>query len=345
MANEILFAGGRLDSLVLSSGAATELTTAGRFDSSYCDASVNIQDAAGQVDAGFYTQSGGVLSAATVVSGETLWVHVDTYGGGYASSGSNSLFICIRDSSGFPWLALKGLNGGGNGFSAGLYYNSGTGASPTWTLIGTVWTKDVGAIVTWDLELTLGSPHSINLYKDGALFRNGTFTQASFTNAAKMSFTGWHNSTGTGYSQMLATRGISTIGAKVKTSRATAAGANTGWTGSYASVNEAVGSDANLQNAATAGLKSTHAMGDVTVPSGFEIKSVFHWMRAKNDGTGPTKIKSVLRHSGADYATADLSGIGLGYGPIGARYDADPLATNWTQTTWNAIEAGYESAT
>ena len=342
MANEVLFLGGRLESVEVS-GSVNELTTSAYIDTSYVDASINPLSQVAFFAHNLFTQSGGVLSPDTVVSGETLFAHHEAYNR-VSPSGDLGPGVEILDSFGHPWIKLQ--NNSSN--LIGLHYNSGTGASPVWTLLGSrqAFAQSTKHIV--DIEVTIGTPHTAKLYLNNNLLVNATFTQALFTNMARVTYgsnSRFISSITTPYSQVLVTRGISTIGAKVKYSRATGAGANTDWSGSYASVNEAINSDATLQNAPTAGLKSTHVVDNVSVPSGFEIKSIFHWLRAKNDGTGPTKIKSILRQSGVDYATADLTNIGLGYGPIGARYDADPIGTNWTEATWNNIEAGYEAAT
>ena len=343
MVAEVLFAGGRAESVAVLSGTVVDSTASGYFDSTYTDAGLSVGQAYTDMAAFFlYTQSGGVLSTTTVVSGESFFLHFEAR----ISQDSNTANegVTLRDSAGFPWVKLRTSN-----TLLGVYYNSGTGASPVWTLSGTAVTfgSSAGRVI-FDVEVIIGSPHAVNVYTNGNLVIGTTFTQASFTNIARVLLQSLgRNITApyTAYSQILATRDLSTVGSKVKTCRATGAGNYTQWTGTFASVNEAVGNDVTLQNAATAGLISTHAMGDVTVPSGFEIRSVFHWLRAKNDGTGPTNIKSKLRSSGADYTTADLSGIGLGYAPVGARYDSDPLGSNWTAAVWNAIEAGYEAAT
>lgn len=339
MVAEVLFTGGRPESVEIMGGAPFAATNSVLFDGSYADSALVVTEVADKVRHKLYTQSGGVLSTTTVISGETFFLHFECYGNNTSSSPGNG--IIIQDSSGNPWLRIYR---GGSG-TYGIYYNSGTGGSPVWTLLGGLQTQVTSALLAYDLEITLGSPHTAKLYQSGSLLVNQTFTQASFTNIGIVEYNCLYR-TGIGcyFSQLMATRGISTIGAKVKTIRATGAGANTGWSGTYASVNEVVNSDVNLQNAPTAGLKSSHVMGGVTVPSGFEIKAVFHWLRAKNDGTGPTNIKSLLRSSGVDYSTANLSGIGLGYAPVGARYDTDPLGSNWTASVFNAIEAGYEAA-
>lgn len=340
MVAEVLFAGGRLDSLVTVAGAPTENTSGSRFESAYADAGTICGSTAVFVAAPFFTDSSGILSATTVVSGETLWVRFDMYNLG-TNFGTGA--ICtIYDSSGFPWFRLVAASGG----VLQPQYNSNTGASPTWTAVGSPWTIRGQEVYTYDLKLTLGSPHAFEFSMGRFLQSSGSFTQASFTNAASARFSSTGGTSGSAFSQILCTRDISTIGSKVKYSRATAAGANTGWSGAYTDVNAAVMSDATMQTAASAGLKTTHAMGDLTAPGGSaKLKSIFHWLRANNNGASPTNVKSVLRSSGVDYSTGNLSGIGTTLAAIGARYNQNPATSaDWSISEWNAIEAGFEAA-
>ncbi len=342
MPAEVLFSGGRLDS-VIPIGSPVESTSAAFRDSTYADAAVSWSSTSAE-GVRFYLwgkTGGGELVAATVVTGETFWLHFE-YGSSATISNTRAIFT-LYDSAGFPWFRFRGVAGSATSL---LEYNSGTGGSPVWTTVATGFAcSSSGTRQIFDLKLTLGSPHAMEFSLNGSLVASGSFTQASFTDVARVDIGGSANSGSCGASQFLATRGISTIGAKVKYCRATANGTNTAWTGVFTDVNEVTGSDATLNSAASAGLKETHAMGDVTITAGLEIKSVFHWLRAKNDGSAPTNIKSVLRSGGADYSTGNLAGIGTSFGPIGARYDQDPAtSSNWTDTSWNAIEAGYESA-
>jgi hypothetical protein len=324
-------------------GVLEELTSTSHRDTSYADASLHCSGSAVGILIDLYTDTAGVLSATTVVTGETLWVHFEFYNLATVSYTSGEHWI-IYDSSGYPWFRVSPT---ATSTLLQFEYNSGTGPSPVWTTVGSTWGWAGQTRYTVDLKLTLGSPHSFEFSVAGSLITSGTFTQASFTNAALVKLVGMYSNLGSGtaYSQILCTRDISTIGAKVKYCRATGAGTNTGWTGAYTDVNEQINSDASAESADTAGLKTTHAMTDVTVGTGSEIKSVFHWMRAKNDGTSPNNIKSVIRSGGTDYATGNLSGIGTSYGPVGARYDEDPdTGSNWTESGWNAAEAGFEAA-
>lgn len=337
---EVLFAGGRLDSVRIS-GSVTDSTTSTYRDTSYTDAALAFTGNP-SIFADFFTQSGGVLSPETVVAGEDLYVHWEMGHSGTNYTTGASL-ITIYDSSGYPWLRVRCAT---TNNVPRIQYNSGTGPSPVWTSIGAGTGLLTSSRKAYDLKVTLGSPHSVEFSVAGSLVDSGTFSQASFTNAAYALLSSDINSGTVFISQILCTEGISTIGAKVHTRRATGAGTNTAWSGAYTDVNEAVGSDASVQSSTSAGQKETHAIDDVSLSAGQEIAAVFHWLRAKNDGVAPTNIKSVVRSGGTDYATADLSGIGTSYGPVGARYDGDPdTGSNWTQGGFNAAEFGFESAT
>jgi hypothetical protein len=347
MANEVLFAGGRLDSLAFITGTPVEITTAGYFDASYSDCALQLFNS-DALAATFVTMSGGALTPTTVVSGETAYIHFDAYFKGLTNNVTiNNVNLAeLRDASGFPWFAIRNNSASG---TFGLYYNSGTGASPVWTQLGSSWTPNNPVYLTHDIKLTLGSPHSIEYSQNGNLYFSGTFTQASLTAIRDAKFVGTATNTANGInflSQILCTRGISTINAKVKTCRATGAGTNSGWTGAFGNVSEAINSDATLDTALTATLKQSYTMGDVTVPGGFVIQSIFHWLRAKDDGSAPANIQSLIRSGGTDFASSNLSGIGTSFVPIGLRYDTDPnTSAAWTQAGWNAAEAGYASAT
>lgn len=334
MADEILYAGGRLDSVEIA-GTVTEITTTGHFDSSYCDAAISCANSTAIWTARMRDSS---FALTTVVSGETGYFHCEARFGGNATTAANLFWI--EDSSGFPWVAFRSTTSSG---VYGFYYNSGTGASPTWTLIGSTFALAQNTKFRLDIKVTLGSPHSAEFSVDNSLTASGTFTQASFTNVRSMRGAGLFANS---FSQLMATRGISTINGNVKYSRATGAGSNSGWTGAATNVNEAINSDATVDSTTTAGVKQTYAMGDVTVASGFAIKAVFQWLRAKNDGTAPNNIKSVIRSGGTDYSSSNLGSLGTSFGPVGMRYDSDPATSvAWTASGWNAAEAGYESAT
>jgi hypothetical protein len=340
MADEIYFVGGRVENFQIINGTWVNTSNNIYFESAMSDCATFLSASTGRILAKLYSETANVLSEVTHTSGR-FFVHW-YYRTGPRGSGTNgSSVLELVDSNNFPWFRLWESNG--TTYSYG--WNSGTGASPVWTVLGTyTMPSGSGALETYDLEFEFGTPHTFNVYRNNSLLFSGSFTQASFTNIACVAF-GSGGDSKTAISQVMITSEISTIGGKVKTARATGAGNKNQWAGTFASVNEVVGSDVNLQSAASSGLISTHAMTDVTIGAGLEIKTVFHWLRAKNDGAAPNNIKSVLRQGGVDYSTGNLSGVGVGYAPVGARYNVAPDSSNWTESNWNAIEAGYESST
>ena len=336
----VIFAGGRLDALAVISGTPTEVTTAGSFNSAEADASLRCLS--GDVmEAVFRNVS---MVATDVVTGETLFANFDFYRTSFASGGGVN-FATLYDSSGYPWLAVRSITATNIDF--GLFYNSGTGASPVWTQIGA--TQDVisSTLYVITIKLTLGSPHTVQLSVNNSLVISSTFTQASLTSLRSLRLNGLTAATYyLHFSRVLCLRNESTINAKLITRRATGAGTHTAWTGVFGDVAEAINSDGTTNSATTAGLKQSYAMADVAVPAGFAFAGVWLWNRAKNDGAAPNNIKSLLRSGGVDYSSANLTGIGTSFTPIGMRYDTDPATgAAFTQAGFNAYEMGYESAT
>lgn len=341
----VMFCGGRLDSLTVVGGSPVEVTTAGTFDSSYADSSVRCVGTTDIIQATFLDASNTPVDLTTGQTGFIHWEqHHDQDSGSYVGANQNG--VVLVNSAGQPWVAIRSSAAGG---PFGLYYNSGTGASPVWTQVGTTtFVQVINTRYTYDLKITLGSPHTIELSRGGSVVIAAT----TFTQAALTALRGWRASSyfaavgvNAFYSQIMATEGRSTVGGKVKYSRATAAGGNTGWTGAYTNVNEAVNSDVTIDTAATAALRQTYAMGDVTVPSGYSIATVMHFLRAKNDGAAPANIKSAVRQSVTNYDYAsNMPGIGTSFAPLAARYDTDPAtAAAWTQSGFNSAEFGYLS--
>lgn len=332
----VLFAGGRLDSINIVAGAPYETPAAGYYDSAYCDAALVLLDAM-TADAIQRDASGPPVS---LVVGDTGYYHFEFRN----SVGIQRNPISVIDEAGNAWLAIRTI-GTASTSNMGVFYNSGTAAAPVWTQIGTSGLgMAANTLYAVDIKVTLGSPHSVEVFINGASIISGTFTQSLFTTARGLRFIG-PSSNSWCVSQILITKDRPTIGAKVKYLRPTGAGGNSGWTGAYTNVNEASDVTTSSDITSAAGNRQTYVMGDVTVPANYVIASVFHGIRAKNDGVSPLNIKSVVRQGTTNYDFAtNAPGIGLGYGPLLTRYDADPATgVSWTQTGINSAEFGYLS--
>jgi hypothetical protein len=340
MAQEILFTGGRLDS-VTPIGTPTETNTTTMFDTALSDAAIVCNGTNSFSTKLYRNNPNEALTETTVVSGDTLYLHVVSR----QSSGNSSVgnVILFYGSDGYPWLSVRNPGTTGN-FQ--MFYNTGTGPAPVWTATGTPFIAGTGAtLLTYDFQITLGSPHSVTAYVNNSSLMTTTFTLANLTNIAKIEFTAVNSTATQNYSQILITRNIPTVGAKVKTIRATGAGSNSAWTGAHTNVNEAVNSDATVDTTGTPDLVQTYAMADYTPPEGYVIKSIWQWLRAKNDGATPLNLKSVLKTGGTDYVSTNLANMTIGFAPVGIKYDTNPATSGgWLSADWNASEIGYKSA-
>jgi hypothetical protein len=60
----------------------------------------------------------------------------------------------------------------------------------------------------------------------------------------------------------------------------------------------------------------------------------------------PTNLQSLIRTgAGVDHLSANLAGLGVAFGRVGARYDVNPdTGLLWTQADWNApVQLGFQS--
>lgn len=331
MANRWLFAGGRVANF-RNTGAVADSTNSNLFDATYSDSAFNCS-ASGQRGIADFVDTAGASDAAT--TGETLYVHGRFFMNGATNTAGQ--MIAVLDGSDQPWLSIRTTTTSG---SVGFYYNSGTGASPVWTLIGSIFvlSTGVGNLHDYDIVVTLGSPHSAELFIDAVSKASGTFTQASFTSADAVALEYFQGNTG--HSQVMAAIGFNTIGGKLPGLKASGAGSNSGWSGAYTDVNEAVGNDATLMSAASAALKTTLAFSNLpTVPSGYILGNAFYWLRCKNDGAAPLNIKPVKRISGVDTTGSALSGVNTGLKNLPIQY------AGLSASDINGGEFGFESAT
>jgi hypothetical protein len=331
MANRWLFAGG--DVGVLRRTGTQSVETSGSLrNSSWSDHSLRSNAVASTITADFLNASGASDSAT---SGETVWCHVEMYVGATSATAGN--LVIMVDGSDQPWLALRNVSAG----TWGLYYNSGSGGSPTWTLIGSTFAAASSSVVSGiDLKLTLGSPHDAEVFVAGVSKPSGNFTQASLTAIDAFQTNCFSSGFTLTYSEWMASVGFPTVGGHVYYGKPSAAGSNSGWTGAYTTIDDVGIDDADLISSGSAGQKSTFAYANLpTLTAGLAVGDLFMWTRAKNDGASPTNVKPVRRDSGAtDNVGTSFSGIGAGFADFLTRY------SGITESEYNASEFGVESA-
>lgn len=330
MANRWLFAGG---AEAVRSLAGT-VTTGSNYNSTYADHSIKA-NSTDRHAIDFIDSSG---ASDSVVAGEKLYFHTDMTltAGGATFTSENA--IVFRDSSDYPWLAFR--------FTAAtsltLYYNSGTGPSPTWTSLGLATTLVEFtrlAIDIW-LEIGAGGNHTAGYAVDASEIGEASFTQASLTAIDYIEIRS-ANSGYRDYAEIMATAGISLVGANLFYGKPTAAGSNSGFTsGTYADIDDAGINDADYIESLTAGQRATYTYSNVPALSpGQGLGDVFLWTRARNAAGAPANAKPVRRDSGGtDNVGSNFSGISGAYKSFPTRY------TGLTEAEYNASEFGAESA-
>jgi len=334
---KVLFLGGRLDSVKQVSGSITEISgSVGWWDPTYSDTALNLGGSTMGVQL-TDPASSPLLTNYAVGAGHSVFFHeVEVW-----QSNPGGVMRTFFDSAGYPWVRVDG-----NGNAS---YNSGTGPSPVWTNVGaSAGTVPYNSYADFDLKLDISSSGTHTLlvaYNRVAVIGPVTFNAPGLTNISSVQVYGGNNTYGV--SQIMVTEDWSTIGGHVTTTRPNGAGADADWSGTYMDVNEQVTNDSTVNQSTVAGQKQTYTMGNITVPTGYVVASVFNWLRAKNDGGVPSNIQSICRPGGTDNVSGDLNGILVTYSAVGARYDVNPdTSAPWTQAAWNApVQMGFESAT
>lgn len=334
MADRWLFAGGGIESLRTVSGTPT---TASGHNGSYADHAV--QCSSSKIVAADFVDSSVASDAA--VTGEKLYFRFSTQITGTASVGN---FVELVDGSDLPWLAVRNVGGSGTSCTWQLYYNSNTGASPTWTAV----TADTiivnsGSPRECCIWITLGSPHIAGISFEGSFVGEGSFTQASLTSLDAAKLRGPQTSDQR-FSEVAAAVGINLVGSHVFYGKATGAGASSAWsgtTGTFADIDDAGINDADSLSSATAAQRHTFAYSNPPALGANEaLGDVFLWTRARNSGGAPSNIKPVRRDSGGtDNVGSSFSGITGAYQSFLTRY------SGLSETEFNASEFGVESAT
>lgn len=122
-------------------------------------------------------------------------------------------------------------------------------------------------------------------------------------------------------------------------------GSESGWTGSYAAIDETASDSADYIEALSADLTKTWGLTDVPgALSSYEVKSLWLMNRAQGSA-GVTTVQPAVKVGGAVYAvdptTATTSGA---YGANRAKFDTNPnTGAPWTVSDLNALEVGVRS--
>lgn len=116
-----------------------------------------------------------------------------------------------------------------------------------------------------------------------------------------------------------------TVGWRLTTMVIDGAGADSDFTGAYTYVDETVSNDTDYINSSTNGDVSTFAQSPVASLSGYTIKAVGVYCRAKCGATGPQNLQLALRSGGTNYFS-DTKALDVGYDSYGYVWNTNPAS-------------------
>lgn len=236
-----------------------------------------------------------------------------------------------------------------------LEFLDATGAA--YTAVDAPFNVVIDAFHTFDLHVKLhGSTGVIELYMDGNLVAD--FTGNTMPSAAAADGMSILNMTGS-FSPNTGASAFSIVWSEVIVANEntldwrlaelipTGAGANSGWAGAYTDVDDVTipgSGDLDMITAAANDLKSTYVMGDISGSiSGMSIVAVGVVARARKGTTGPQHLRGVVRISGTDYETADVSPE-IALAPTFMVWDTNPATSGaWAISAVNGAEFGMKA--
>lgn len=338
MAKRWIFAGGGIEDIAPVAGTPSLVdTNASRRDTLYSDHSVSSAAGAGSAFRYPFPQD-------TQIAGEEVFLRFTAWNNSVGTAATNVFEILNYSLN--PWLAVRVT---ATGF-LNLSVNTSATATPNWVRIGSndlVFGQTVMRIFV--IRVKRGSPDVIGW----SVFSYGTSSwevveeninltpspvpASEFGSLLVRTVQSNHNIM---TSEVALAVDINLVGSNVSYLKPTGAGANSGFSGSFAEIDDVGTNDVDFVSATSSGLRSTFVYSNIpTLPIQQSVGDVFSMLRAANDGSAPINLKPVRRTSGGvDDVGANIVGVGGTFTTLRTRY------SGLTFSEVNASEFGFESA-
>ena len=320
------FAGNSLAAFFRSTASVFEVTSAGRFNSTFVSSAI-----AGTNDTAF------IRSSPFVATG-TLWARFDIYtpsGGSGAISHGVSLY---NGAIGVFRITATSASLGSNGMQC-QYWN------------GTAWTNTGGAFsfamgVLLEVVVKIVHNSSFELYIGGTLVTSGSGWTGGQTQSTAIVLYGYNNAINnmTSYSQVMAADyDLRDSHFKTTALDGNSASNTGGASGTFGDINETVLDEGTAVVVATATNKAGFSTGALTVPSGYLIEALVVNARGRIGGSITDGKLGVRGSSGTNSSGSGLAFNG-GYEPRCRILETDPdTSAKFTQAGYNAAEVYLEA--
>lgn len=240
-------------------------------------------------------------------------------------------------------VELFRVSGNGNAATVGLGYHNGASMQ-----LAQVLGSGFSGLHRFDIHLKMADTGGIfEVYKDGVLDAqlSGITTDTILTAATKISrMTVNAMALGNSTYSAIIIADEDTRGMRLEQKLPSGAGATTGWTGAYTTVDETGIGDTDYAWSDTLNALSTFAYpaSHADFSAGYNVRAVIAGMRAAAPGDGSKKLAGVVRTSGTDYATAALAAR-TQYGRAQAIWDVNPdTLAAWTVSAASGSQIGMK---
>lgn len=216
--------------------------------------------------------------------------------------------------------------------------------SAVWTNVGAAVSIDMLNRQTFDLHIVGNSgTGTATLYTSGTERATGTANLTAVTGITTLRCYGINAASGHAITQTMVAD-EPTVGWRLATYYPSAAGATGDWTGDYTGVDEAVYSDADFIYSGTNGQVELYT-GTGPALTGYVVRAVGVYARAKRGAAGPANLQLALRVSGSNYFSASKA-LGLGYGAWGNIWEDNPdTAIDWLTAAIPTLQFGAKAVT
>lgn len=309
----ILFAGNQMQDFV-TNALVSEVTTAGRFDSAW-------------VPNACHVASGTAPMRTPIFTSQTLiWIHWE----GWNTDASSTLQAFFQAYNSSTTAVVRLLATNGTPVNTSLQYWTGS----AWTTIGTG-SFSSSALHQHDVFINInGASSVISWYVDQTLQVTGTGDYSSVGNIAQA---GWqtHRLNGSTDISEVIIATTSTMTKRYNLRLPNAAGTNSGFTGAYTDVNEAITNNTTFISTTTNNVISTFQTAGKTL-TGYNIDAVIvTHLSMRDDTTGPQNSQVAICIGGTNYF-GPTEALDLSWGSHRYYMPLDPS----TSAAWTTAVAG-----
>lgn len=291
------------------------------------------------------SQGASYNDSATFTATADIWIHCEVaqFGSTTTTSTKRALVVLLDGSGVEQFQVTADYAASGGTLNWQLQYK----VAGVWTNAGAAFATSV-ARQTLDIHVVCNSASgSFDVYVSGTQrAASGTLDLSGITGIAGVRGRGSSRVGGddVGLSQVIVAD-ESTIGMKLGTIVMTGQGTtHTFTTGGYANIDEAVYSDVDYIQSDTAA--QTELFTGTPIPNftGYKIRAVGVTARAKQSGTGPTKMRLCLRSAGTTYDNGSDITLDFGYGAFCAVWNTNPATSAaFLSTEIASLEYGVKS--